>query len=573
MDRLVVISPAPTANGDLHLGHLAGPFLAADVCTRYARATGRDALYGTGMHFTQNYVVAAAERLGVAPEDLRERSAEQVLRTFAAMGVEVDGFGCLGDRFTALVTGFYERLHGRGLLELRTVSFPYLRSTGEYLMDAYVTGGCPFCLAEGCAGICESCGLPIAPGELIGPRSTTRPDEPLEYREVDILVFPVERYRAELEAYFARTPMRPGMARLIESALARPLPDFPITQPASWGIPAPFPEVAGQVFYAHMEGMPWSMFTTALAAERRGAVLTADDELWRTGAGTTVVYFLGLDATYPFAIVGTALLTALGGHVLPAQYFTNEFYELANEKFSTSRGHVVSGRELAAEVPRDLIRFHLCATSPEYQRTDFTREALSRIGETRLTGPWNRVAAAIDRWVDRGPLPVSADARRTARRMSERFADSYELPRFSLTAAASTLAEQLARLDRLAATATAATAGDLCHQVEVFLRCAAPILIDLAAAALPDTMLPGHLEAATVTPKRLPRLALTVSAADAAGVTDLTGARDAVAAADAHNAAGATGAPHHVPGPVSATGPAGVARARTAAGPAGPTAH
>jgi len=507
MDRLVVISPAPTANGDLHLGHLAGPFLAADVCTRYARATGREALYGTGMHFTQNYVVTAAKRLGVAPEDLRERSAEQVQQTLAAMGVEVDGFGCIGDRFTKLVTDFYDRLHSLGRLELRTVRFPYLPSTGEYLMDAYLIGGCPSCLAEGYAGICESCGLPIAPGDLLAPRSTLYPDEPLEHRDADILVFPVERYRAELEAYFARTPMRPGMAQLIEAALAGPLPDFPITQPTSWGIPAPFPEVAGQVIYPHMEGMPWSMFTTALAAEKHGAVLTTDDELWRADSGSTVVYFLGLDATYPFAIVGTAMLTALGGYVLPAQYITNEFYELANEKFSTSRGHVVSGRELAAVVPRDLIRFHLCATSPEYQRTDFTHEALLRVSETRLTGPWNRVAAVVDKWVDHGPLPVSDDARRTALRMVELFAEGYELRRFSVTAVASTLAEQLGRLDRLAATATAETAGDLCHQVDVFLRCAAPILIDLAAAALPDTTLPGHLNADTVIPTRLPRLA------------------------------------------------------------------
>jgi methionyl-tRNA synthetase len=507
MDRLVVVSPAPTANGDLHLGHLAGPFLAADVCTRYARATGREALYGTGMHFTQNYVVTAATRLGVAPEDLRELSAEQVRQTLTAMGVEVDGFGCIGDRFTKLVTGFYERLHAMGRLELKTVRFPYLPSTGQYLMDAYVAGGCPFCLADGYAGVCESCGLPIAPGDLIDPRSTMHPDEPLEHRTADILVFPVERYRAELEAYFARTPMRPRMAGLIASALAGPLPDFPITQPTTWGIPAPFPEVAGQVIYPHMEGMPWSMFTTALAAERRGAVLASDDELWHEDAGTTVVYFLGLDATYPFAIVGTAMLSALGGYVLPAQFVTNEFYELANEKFSTSRGHVVSGRELADEVPRDLIRFHLCTTSPEFQRTDFTHEALIRVSESRLVGPWNRVAAAVDRWVDHGPLQVSVEARQTARRMVERFADGYELRRFSVTGVASTLAEQLARLDRLAATVTAETAGDLCHQVEVFLRCAAPILIDLAADALPDTTLPGHLDADTVIPKRLPRLA------------------------------------------------------------------
>jgi methionyl-tRNA synthetase len=508
MDRLVVISPAPTANGDLHLGHIAGPFLAADVCTRYARATGREALYGTGMHFTQNFIVTAAKRMGVDAEDLRERSAVQVRQTLAEMGIEVDGFGCIGDRFTELVYGFHRRLHELGLLELRTVRFPYLPSTGEYLMDAYVEGGCPSCLAEGCAGICESCGLPIAPGDLLDPRSTLHPDEPLEYRDADILVFPVERHRAELEAYFARTPMRPRMARLVETALARPLPDFPITQPTSWGIPAPFPEVAGQVISPHMEGMPWSMFTTALAAEQRAMPITAD-ELWHEDSGTTVVYFLGLDATYPFAVVGTAMLAAVGGYVLPAQFVTNEFYELANEKFSTSRGHVVSGRELAAEVPRDLIRFHLCATSPEYQRTDFTRDALFRVCESRLTGPWNRVAAAVDKWVGCGPLPVSEDARRMALRMVGLFADGYELPGFSLTAVASTLAGQLSRLDRLAAEVTPTTAGDLCHQVDVFLRCAAPILVDLAAGALSDTTLSGHVDVDAVTPEHLPRLATT----------------------------------------------------------------
>jgi methionyl-tRNA synthetase len=510
MERLVVISPAPTANGDLHVGHVAGPFLAADVCTRYARATGRTALYGTGMHFTQNFVVTAANRLGLTPEELRERSAEQVRQSLAAIGIEIDGFGCVGDRFTKLVTDFYDRLHRRGLLELRAVRFPYLSSTGEYLTDAYVTGGCPFCLAEGNGGICESCGMPIAAGELLAPRSTRRPDEPVEYRDAKILVFPVERYRAQLEAYFAGMPMRPRMAGLIEAALAGPLPDFPITQPTSWGVPAPFPEVTGQTIYPHMEGMPWSMFTTALAAERHGAVLGTDDELWHDDAGTTVAYFLGLDATYPFAIVGTALLAAIGGYLLPARYVTNEFYELASEKFSTSRGHVVSVRELAAEVPRDLIRFYLCVTSPEYQRTDFTHGALRRVTVSRLTEPWNRVAAAVDAWLDRGPLPISDAGRRTARRMVERFADGYELRRFSLTAVASTLAEQLARLDTEATAVTAETAGDLCHQVHVFLRCAAPILIDLAAHALPDTTMDVDLDAAAVTPTRLPRLAETV---------------------------------------------------------------
>ncbi|MFD1049206.1 class I tRNA ligase family protein, partial [Kibdelosporangium lantanae] len=110
-----------------------------------------------------------------------------------------------------------------------------------------------------------------------------------------------------------------------------------------------------------------------------GDVLTADDELWFADSGTRLVYFTGMDAFHSFAIIGTAMLMALGGYVLVDRWITNEFYELENDKFSTSRGHVVSGRVLATEVPRDLIRYHLAATSPEFQRTNFTREALARV--------------------------------------------------------------------------------------------------------------------------------------------------------------------------------------------------
>jgi methionyl-tRNA synthetase len=383
---------------------------------------------------------------------------------------------------------------------------PYSAATGEFLVDSYVRGGCPFCLAEGCAGLCENCAHPVAPGELINPRSTMDPDDPITLREVDIMVFPLEDHRVELAAFYAKQAkkMRPRMAQLIEDLMSRPLPDVPISQPISWGIPAPFPETVGQVLCADLECMPWSMYCTATAAERYGAVLSDDEELWYTDAGTKVIYFLGLDATYPFAVVSPAMLIALGGYELPDQWITNEFYELANEKFSTSRGHVISGRELAAEVPRDLIRFHLCSTSPEFQRTDFTRDALATVTRTRLVDPWNRVADKVDEWVGKGAFVVSARSRADADRLTARCVDSLDTAHFSLTRTAQTLTEQLARLDRWEV--TAADAGDFCHEVEVFLRCAAPILIDLAAKALPDTKIAGRKGVTQYTPISLPRL-------------------------------------------------------------------
>jgi len=509
--RLMVIAPGPTANGDLHLGHLAGPFLAADICARYARAAGQEVLFGTGIHSTQNYIVTTARRLGMAPEDLRVRSAGQVEETLATVGVLPDGFVRFDDRYVKTVMNFFDRLHTMGKLKLRPVKFPFSTKSGEFLTDAYVRGGCPVCLADGCAGLCETCGHWVASGDLVDPRSTLSPEDPIELREVPVLVLPLEEHRAGLVAYFAEhgETMRPRMAQLIEEMLSRPLPDYPVTLPITWGIAAPFPEVAGQVIYSDAETIAWSMHCTALSAEHRGAVLATDDELWLADAGTKVVYFLGSDASSAFAVVGVAMLLALADYAMPAQFVTNEFYELDNDKFSTSRGHQVTGRQLAAQVPRDLIRFYLAATSPEFQRTNFTRDALVRVTERRLVGPWNRVVAKVDEWVDRGPLPVSERSRVAAAIMVERFTAAYDTRWFSMTAAAFTLTEQLGRLDRREVTAE--DAGDFCHEVDVLLRCAAPILIDLAEKALPDNAIPAKPDATEFLPTRLPRLAGTDS--------------------------------------------------------------
>jgi len=384
------------------------------------------------------------------------------------------------------------------------MKFPYSSRSGQFLVDGFASGSCPECLAEGCAGLCESCGQLVAAGDLLDVRSTLDPSDPVVLREADVLVLPVERYRAQLQEHFAAhaSGMRPHMAQAMAAMLSKPLPDFPVTYPISWGIEVPFPEVAGQRVNPNAEPMAWSMHATALAAEKRSGAGSSEDALWLAGAGSEIVYFLGFDNIYPFAIAGPAMLLALDGRYdLPTRYLTNEFYELDHRKFSTSRGHVVWSRELAAEVPRDLIRFHLAATSPEHQRTSFTRDGLSRVTSTRLVSPWNRVADKVNRWVGIGPLPVSSRSRRAAALMAERFAASYELAGFSLNRAAETIAEQLARLD--GREVTGANAGDFCFEVDRLLRGAAPILVDLAEQALGED---AGVDAESFTPAALPRL-------------------------------------------------------------------
>ncbi|MCK8675993.1 class I tRNA ligase family protein [Streptomyces lichenis] len=504
--RTAVISPAPTANGDLHLGHLAGPFLAADVFTRYQRATGRDTVFGTGAQDTSTFVVTTARRLGTTPAELVADSMARIESTLDAMGIAVDAFTRDEERFTKAVLTFVSRLQDEGKLVLKPTLFPYSPSTGQYLVDGFVKGGCPNCLAEGCAGLCESCGHPLAAGDLVDPRSTEHPEEALELREVPVLVLPLEEYRERLRAYFAESgaAQRPHMAQAVEEMLARPLPDYPITYPISWGIPAPFAETPGQSVNPNAETMAWSIYTTVLSAEARGEVVSADDELWWPESGTQAVYFCGFDNTFPFAIAGASMLLALHDrYALPARFVTNEFYELEHSKFSTSRGHLVWGRELADRLPRDLGRYHLAATSPENQRTNFSWSAVPAVTGARLVEPWNRIAAKSARWAGQ-TLPVSAASREAADRITERFAASYELDTFSLGRAAETLADQLARLDRWEV--TDATAGDFAHQAETVLRNAAPILIDLAERAGVGTRLAPGDTTTEITVRALPPL-------------------------------------------------------------------
>jgi methionyl-tRNA synthetase len=322
-----------------------------------------------------------------------------------------------------------------------------------------------------------------------------------------VLVLPLERHRAALREYFTRpgTTMRPHMAQAIGELLARPLPDFAVTYPVSWGITVPFAEVAGQVVNPNAETMAWSIYCTTLSAEQRGAAPGAAGTLWARDSQWRPVYFLGFDNTYPFAVAGVAMLLALGGRYrLPEQFITNEFYELECEKFSTSRGHAVWGSELAAQVPRDLIRFHLAATSPEFQRSDFSRAALKRVTGPRLVQPWNALAAKAGVRAGGEPLGVSPRSRAVARQIAGRVGTALELPHFSIGRAAEILADQLARL--AAWEVGDHDAGDFHHQADVVLRCAAPILVDLAGQALSDLSIPAGIDVAAIRPVALPRL-------------------------------------------------------------------
>jgi methionyl-tRNA synthetase len=502
--RVLIIGGPPTTNGDMHVGHVAGPYVAADVYSRYLRATERDVLFASGGDDSQTYVFTTAARLGTTPPELAAKSWGQIKATWQAMGIDVDGFAPTDEGYRADVYDYVHRLYDMGKFRLRTVRLPYSEAKQMFLVEGLVGGECPTCLADSRGGICEGCGHPVDFDALVNPYSIMDPSDPVSHREAEILVFPLESYRQQLIDFHKSKEgaWRPHAVAFIRELLAKPLPDFPITYPVEWGMPAKFAETPGQTLNAWLEGMPASMYCHAFAQKELGIRAPANDDAWNAGHDAELVFFVGFDNLFIWAAVHIAELIAHDGkYVLPDTILCNEFYELENEKFSTSKGHLLWARDLVAEVPRDIVRFYLNLSAPEHSRTNFSRAALDKVAGNRLVGPWNELAASLAKLTaevgntssdDTGPLPVSPETPGYAAAMVERFRLCYELSSFSLSRAADLIVQNVERL-RLHAEralvgdldpdALEVRLGDLFLQLRALIACASPILIDLAGQA------------------------------------------------------------------------------------------
>ena len=496
---LVICGP-PTSNGDLHVGHVAGPYVGADVHVRYLRAMGREAVFASCTDDSQTYVVTSAKRLGRTPPELVAECSALIPETFAAMGIDLDGFSPTDDGYRSTVYDYVGRLYEMGKFRLRTVRLPFGERSRQFLVEGFIGGDCPTCLADSRGGFCEACGHPIDFDGLIEPYSILDRGEQITWREVEILVFPMENYREQLLSFYEvkSAGWRPHALALFKEVLAKPLPDYPITYPVSWGLPAPFPETPGQTLNAWVEGMPASIYCTAFAQRNVGAGSPENDTAWRAENGARPVVFMGFDPLYVWGLVHVAELMAHEGkYALTDTLLVNEFYELENEKFSTSKGHVVWARDLVAEIPRDLARFYMCLSAPEHARTNFSRATLEKVAGERLVGPWNELATTLAKLTaevgaDSEPLPVSPEAPARVTAMIARFSACYELETFALTRAADLIVQYVERLRQHADRALSedlgryelrCRLGDLFLQLRALVSSASPILIDLAVRA------------------------------------------------------------------------------------------
>jgi methionyl-tRNA synthetase len=393
MGRVLVTATPATPNGDLHVGHLAGPYLAADVFRRYRIAQGHDVSFVTSTDDHQTYLERKAEVLGATPEATAAAFGRDIRRTLGLADMEPDAFtqpvsSNVHDRYIAELFG---ALVDKGVVRPHDTPMLHCPACDRDLFDHDAQGRCDNC-GEPCdVGICEECGRPGSALRLLEPRCTRCGATP-EVRTVTRLCIDVEEHRDALEAYYSSPRSRPHTAALWAALAADRLPLVAVSNPGSWGVPCDVPGFEHHRWWCMAEMGPGYVATTQSLAAQRG-----EPDSWRHywfDDDAELVQFFGYDNSYWQTVVHPTLFLASG--MRAADHFVvNEFYLLDGRKFSSSKNHAVWGPDILGVVPPDVLRYYLCLTNPEEEQTDFTLAEFASTVDVDLAGDADAAVTAL----------------------------------------------------------------------------------------------------------------------------------------------------------------------------------
>lgn len=394
-DTLIFSTP-PTPNGDLHLGHLSGPYLAADIYRRALRQKGAHAVHATGRDDHQTYVTRKSLSGESAPSAVAAHYASLIRRTLRASNVPLDFFiePDSAGAYAAFVSAVFEKLYAKGLIYAKDESALFDETTGRYLHEAFVSGRCPHC-GEGSDGnACEQCGRPNQCVDL-RDASSLFSRQPPRSKTCRRLFFRLGALTEDLARYVKTTPMSAHALALSEAMIADGLPDICVSHPTELGIAVPIQGFSSQKIYVWFE-MAAGYLWAAAQVHHPGA----DPTFARAAEAydnMRIVHFYGFDNTYYHTLLFPAVYLALGLRP-PAAHVLNELLDLDNKKFSTSRGHLIWAHDLLQRVSADYVRWALSAMRPEGTRSNFSIEGFCRevngcFHETLL--PWTQGLADL----------------------------------------------------------------------------------------------------------------------------------------------------------------------------------
>lgn len=385
-DKILVTSALPYANGPLHIGHLAGAYLPADIFVRYQRLKGNDVLYICGSDEHGVPITIRAEQEGVTPQQVIDRYHQINKSSFARFGLSFDNYS----RTSLPIhhqTGqeFFSDFYNKGLLKKKKEQQFYDEQARMFLPDRYVEGTCPICKNPDARGDqCEKCGSDLNQTDLINPRSKITGKTPV-LRDTYHWYFPLGEFQDRLKQYIDSHPEWKGNVKnYCYGWFNQGLKDRAVTRDLTWGIKVPLDEAEGKVIYVWFEAVLGYISSTKEWAQNLG-----QPERWRDywlDQNCRLIHFIGKDNIVFHAILFPALLMAKGEYVLPDNVPANEYLNLEGNKISTSRNYAIWLDEYLDLFPPDPLRYCLAAIAPETKDADFSWKDFQTRNNSELVG-------------------------------------------------------------------------------------------------------------------------------------------------------------------------------------------
>ena len=368
--RTLITSALPYANGPVHIGHLAGVYVPADIYARYKRLKGEEVLFigGSDEHGVPITIKAKAE--GVTPQDIVDRYHNIIKDSFKELGITFDVYGrTTSETHRKTASDFFRKLYDKGEFIEKTSQQLYDAEANQFLADRYVTGTCPHCGNEHAYGDqCEACGTSLNATDLINPRSAITGNTPV-LKETSHWYLPLDKWEPRLRQWILEDhkEWRSNVYGQCKSWLDMGLQPRAVSRDLDWGIPVPVEGAEGKVLYVWFDA-PIGYISNTIDC-------VGDDwEKWWKDKDTRMIHFIGKDNIVFHCIVFPAMLMADGSYNLPDNVPANEFLNLEDNKISTSRNYAVWLHEYLQELPgrQDELRYVLTANAPETKDNNFT---------------------------------------------------------------------------------------------------------------------------------------------------------------------------------------------------------
>ncbi|MCS7245673.1 MAG: methionine--tRNA ligase [candidate division WOR-3 bacterium] len=365
--RILITSALPYANGPLHIGHLAGAYLPADIYTRFQKLKNRDAIHICGTDEHGVAITLSAKKENKTPKALVDYYHENIKNTFSRIGIYFENFSRTTRKLHyELSQSFFLSIYNKGYIEKRKVKQFYCENDKIFLPDRYITGTCPYCNYDKARGDqCEKCGKWLEPTELIEPRCTLCNSGPV-LKDSFQYFFKLNEFEERLREYIAskKNKWKENVLNFVDNWLREGLKPRAITRDLEWGVPVPLEEAKNKVLYVWFDAPIGYISSTKEWSKDNW------EKYWKD-KDTKIVHFIGKDNIVFHSIVWPAMLMAEGSYNLPDEIPANEFLNLMGDKISTSRNWALWLDELLDRFEPDYIRFFIAYIMPEYKDSDF----------------------------------------------------------------------------------------------------------------------------------------------------------------------------------------------------------